>query len=382
MTRKYTKLAPLALCISAAPALAQQPDTDRIEQLEQQILSLQQQVTSSARDRVQFNGFFSAGYATSNNDAGLAGIVDEAEINDLSLMALQGTFSLSDDTQAIMQLMSRGEEDWDTELEWAYLSHQLTNDLQVRAGKMRLPFFMYSDSLEVGYAQPWARPPSVVYSPTITSYVGADASYTYNLTGSSISTQVFGGNSQTNDSSQDRDIEVRNIAGLTIGWTDYIWSLRALAATAETNLLANGASLADNSRTKFFGVGFGYDDGTWQIISELIRQEVDGVIADTDAAYLSVGRRIGSITPYAVVGWTESKDDDERAGSPLSALNTHRDEYSLGLRWDVLSGVAVKFDWTHARGLGDAPGGLDAASVFADELDSTNVYTVKIDSAF
>ena len=70
MTRKYTKLAPLALCISAAPALAQQPDTDRIEQLEQQILSLQQQVTSSARDRVQFNGFFSAGYATSNNDAG------------------------------------------------------------------------------------------------------------------------------------------------------------------------------------------------------------------------------------------------------------------------------------------------------------------------
>ena len=281
-----------------------------------------------------------------------------------------------------MQLMSRGEEDWDTELEWAYLSHQLTNDLQVRAGKMRLPFFMYSDSLEVGYAQPWARPPSVVYSPTITSYVGADASYTYNLTGSSISTQVFGGNSQTNDSSQDRDIEVRNIAGLTIGWTDYIWSLRALAATAETNLLANGASLADNSRTKFFGVGFGYDDGTWQIISELIRQEVDGVIADTDAAYLSVGRRIGSITPYAVVGWTESKDDDERAGSPLSALNTHRDEYSLGLRWDVLSGVAVKFDWTHARGFGDAPGGLDAASVFADELDSTNVYTVKIDSAF
>ena len=102
----------------------------------------------------------------------------------------------------------------------------------------------------------------------------------------------------------------------------------------------------------------------------------------SDAAYLSVGRRIGSITPYAVVGWTESKDDDERAGSPLSALNTHRDEYSLGLRWDVLSGVAVKFDWTHARGFGDAPGGLDAASVFADELDSTNVYTVKIDSAF
>lgn len=382
MTRKYTKLAPLALCISAAPALAQQPDTDRIEQLEQQILSLQQQVTSSAIDRVQFNGFFSAGYATSNNDAGLAGIVDEAEINDLSLMALQGTFSLSDDTQAIMQLISRGEGGWDTELEWAYLSHQLTNDLQVRAGKMRLPFFMYSDSLEVGYAQPWARAPSVVYSPTITSYVGADASYTYNLTGSSISTQVFGGNYQTNGSSQDRYIEVRNIAGLTIGWTDYVWSLRALAATAEANLLANGASLADNSRTKFFGVGFGYDDGTWQIISELIRQEVDGVIADTDAAYLSVGRRIGSITPYAVVGWTESKDDDERAGSPLSALNTRRDEYSLGLRWDVLSGVAVKFDWTHARGFGDAPGGLDAASVFADKLDSTNVYTVKIDSAF
>lgn len=382
MRQKYFKLAPLALCICATPALAQQTDTERLEQLEQQVLSLQQQVTSTAADRVQLNGFFSTGYATASNDAGLAGITEEAEITDLSLMALQGTFTLSDDTQAIMQLVSRGEEDWDTELEWAYLSHQLTNDIKVRAGKMRLPFFMYSDSLEVGYAQPWARPPTVVYNPTITSYVGADATYTYNLGSSSITTQIFGGNSNTNDTSQNRDIDVRNVAGLSIGWSDYVWSLRALASTAETNMLTDSVSFADNDRTNFFGLGFGYDDGTWQIISEVIRQEVDGVIADTDSAYISVGRRIGSFTPYAVVGWTESKDDDERASSPLSSLDTRRDEYSLGMRWDVLSGVAVKFDWTHARGFGEKPGGLDATSVFAEDLDSTNVYTVKIDSAF
>lgn len=155
MTRTYFKTAPLALCLTATPALAlAQSDTDRLEQLEQQVSSLQQQLTTSAADRVQFNGFFSTGYATADNDAGLAGITEESESNDLSLMALQGNFSLTDETQAVMQFISRGANDWETKLEWAYLSHQLTNELQVRAGKMRLPLFTYSDYLDVAMPNP------------------------------------------------------------------------------------------------------------------------------------------------------------------------------------------------------------------------------------
>lgn len=381
MTHTYFKFAPLLLGMSIAPALAQS-DAERLKHLEQQVSSLQQQLTSTAADRVQLNGFLSTGYATASNDAGLAGIAEDSEINDLSLMALQGNFRLSDDTQAVMQFLSRGEHDWNTKLEWAYLSHQLTNDLQVRAGKMRGPLFKYSDSLDVAYAQPWARAPQVIYGLVNNSnFVGADALYTHNLRNSSLTAQVFTGGS---DNSKEVELEYKNSIGLNLEWTDYVWFARAIASyTPDITIDTAEGTFADEDRGTFLGLGFGYDDGVWQIISEFARLEVDGVVADTDAAYISLGRRVGNFTPYAVVGWTESMDDDERTGSPLAAaFDTRRDEYSLGVRWDVLSGVAVKFDWTHARGFGDEPGGLDVGSVFANDIESTNIYTVKIDSAF
>ena len=40
---------------------------------------------------------------------------------------------------------------------------------------MRLPLFMESETLEIGYGQPWARPPEAVYDPVpVRSYLGGD----------------------------------------------------------------------------------------------------------------------------------------------------------------------------------------------------------------
>ncbi|MGO1500347.1 MAG: hypothetical protein ACTHWH_03560 [Marinobacter sp.] len=317
---------------------------------------------------------------------------------------------MTDKSQAVLQLIGRGADDWEPEVEWAYLSHRPTNNLQLRAGKMRLPMFMYSDSLEVGYSQPWARPPESVYGPiTIKSYVGADATYTTNFDSSALTTQVFTGfTDEEGDTSQ---VEFRNTVGLTLSWTNYVWTLRGVAATAEatvdaTRLAAVAAAnelqlvpgqsvLADEARGNFYGIGLGYDDGTWQVISEVTRAELDGKFADTDSAYISVARRFGSITPYAVIGWIESRDNDERTGAflaqgtptpvpavPESVLNTRRDEYSLGVRWDITPGVALKADVTHITGFDKAAGGLNPAFVLTNDDDSTNVYTVKLDAAF
>lgn len=388
MNRTLFRMTPLALCLAAASVSAQTTD-EKVEALEQRLNSLQQQLTSAQSDRVRLNGFFSTGYARASNNDGFAGVTEKSNVKDLSLFALQGSFQVNSNTQAVLQLIGRGEDDWDPSMEWAYISHRPTNDLQLRAGKMRLPFFMYSDSLEVGYAQPWARPPEAVYEPAgITSFVGADAAHTLNFDSSSLTTTVFGGftDEDATTAGQEVDVELRNAAGITLLWTDYVWTARAVAATAETTIDFESAlvplpPIADADRSNFYGVGFGYDNGNWQILSEVTRIEVDGYNADTDSAYLSVGHRFGSLTPYAVIGWVDSVDDDERAGTPYASLDSRRDEYSLGLRWDVTPGVAIKGDVTHARGYQDAPGGLEPTDP-SDIHDSTNVYTVKIDSAF
>lgn len=396
------RFAPLALAIAAAPSLAQDSDQD-LTRLQQQLNAMQQQLNSMRDTGVTFNGFFSTGYARASNDAGFAGVTEKTSVADLSLLALQGTFDVTDKSQVVMQLVGRGADDWDPQMEWAYLSHRPTNNLQLRVGKMRIPFFLYSDSLEVGYAQPWARPPQSVYGPiAVTSYVGADASYTLNFDNSSLIATGFSG--FTDEDGNSGDVQLRNIFGLNLSWTDYIWTLRAVAATAEADIDATrlGALAADNGITlpagttvladgddgNFFGLGATYDDGRWQIIGEVTRVELDGKFADTDSAYLSVGHRFGAWTPYLAFGWIESQDDDERTGAfipgfvPESILNYDREEFSVGTRWDITPGVAIKADITHARGLDDGPGNLNTPYMLTTNTDSTNVYTVKIDSAF
>ena len=403
LMKRFFTVAPLALAIAATPALAQ--DTEQtLERMQQQLNSMQQQLNSARNTGVRFNGFFSTGYARASNDAGYAGITEESEVKDLSLFALQGTFDVTQQSQIVMQLVGRGADDWEPKVEWAYLSHRPTNNLQLRAGKMRIPFFMYSDSLEVGYAQPWARPPQSVYGPiAVTSYVGADATYNFNFDNSSLTTTFFTG--FTDEEGNSGDVELRNIAGLNLTWTDYVWTVRAVAATAEADIDATrlaalvppnvtvDSQLADGDRGNFYGLGASYDDGSWQIIGEVTRVEVDGKFADTDSAYLSVGHRFGSWTPYIAAGWTESKDDEERLGLfinqpqagivvPENILNYQRNEYSVGTRWDITPGVAIKADITHVRGLQKGAGNLNTEYMLTNNTNSTNVYTLKLESAF
>lgn len=404
LMKKLFSVAPLALAIAAAPALAQESTEDTLKRMQQQLNSMQQQLNSAKDTGVRFNGFFSTGYARASNDAGYAGITDESEVKDLSLFALQGTFDVTQKSQIVMQLVGRGSDDWEPNVEWAYLSHRPTNNLQIRAGKMRIPFFMYSDSLEVGYAQPWARPPQSVYGPiAVTSYVGADASYNWNFDNSSLTATGFTG--FTDEDGNSGDVQLRNIGGMNLTWTDYVWTVRGVAATAEAEINATrlaalvppiitvDSQLADGDRGNFFGLGASYDDGNWQIIGEVTRVEVDGKFADTDSAYLSVGHRFGSWTPYIATGWTESKDDNERQGLfinqpqagvvvPESILNYQRNEYSVGTRWDITPGVAIKADITHVRGLDKGFGNLNTGYMLTSNTDSTNVYTLKLESAF
>ncbi len=401
--KKFLVIAPLALAVAAGSAAAQQSTDDTLARMQQQLNSMQQQLNAAKNDRVRFNGFFSTGVARASNDAGYAGITEKTNVADLSLLALQGTFNVTEKSQAVLQLVGRGSDDWEPQVEWAYLSHRPTNNLQLRAGKMRIPFFMYSDSLEVGYAQPWARPPQSVYGPiAITSYVGADATYNFNFDNSSLTATAFTG--FTDEDGNSGDVQLRNIGGVNLTWTDYVWTVRGVAATAEATidatrlgklaasqgitLPAGATQLASGDRGNFYGIGASYDDGNWQIISEITRVEVDGQYADTDSAYLSVGHRFGSWTPYVAAGWTESKDDDERTGAfipgavPESILNYQREEYSVGTRWDITPGVAIKADITHVRGLEKGYGNLNTVYMLNHDTNSTNVYTLKLDSAF
>ncbi|PAV27116.1 hypothetical protein CF392_02280 [Tamilnaduibacter salinus] len=401
MRHTLSRRASLALSVAliSSGALAQSND-ERLDALESRVDSLQQDLRAAGEQRVTFNGFLSTGYARASNDAGFDGVTEESEAQSLTLFGLQGRFDISDSTNATVQLLSFGEDsgrsDFATQLEWGYISHELQNGLRVRAGQMRIPLFMYSDSLDLGYAQPWARSPGVVYNQvTLSNYTGVDAAKRFSLGGGSVRAQAFGGHSSEEQTvaGQPGDIELRNLVGGVLSWSDYTWTLRGVAARADTSFEFLGNDEVDG---EFYGFGVEYDDGSLMAISEVTRREVGGIFADTDSAYATVGYRIDGVMPYATVGWLESQDDNLRSGQafsvqpspgvtasiPAAVLNEQRTVYSLGARYDVMPGVALKADWTHARNFGDTNGGLSGNGALTPTFEHTNVYTVKIDAAF
>lgn len=408
------KTVSLAVACALVPCavFAEQSTEQKIAQLEQQVQALQKQQTASLTDKFNFNGFISGAYVSADNDAGYNYTDNSANFSQDSKIGFQGTFNISDDTQAVMQLMMRGEYDWDVEAEWAYLSHKFDNGIKVRGGKLRVPLFMYSDYLDIGYAQPFARPPEEVYAAVpFSSYTGAGISYDVEYDDSTLSMQAFGGESDVKNT----NVELSNLMGANLSWTDEVWTLRGVYATAILNgditqtsrqsITPPGApptfinvestlmSLNDD-RGEFIGVGASYDDGEMLAVFEWTRAEIDGAYPDTDAGYITLGYRIKAFTPYVTVAYLESQDNDER--TPVSAqtalqsivFNSERTAYSLGLRWDALDNLAVKFDVTYANDFGDSSGGFSANAATFNPLtgtfmyDDTLVYTVKFDAVF
>ncbi|XOZ32552.1 hypothetical protein ACMDCT_10070 [Halomonadaceae bacterium KBTZ08] len=402
-----TKQSRLAVCLligaGVTGAQAQEAQGERLDRLESELERLQEDMRASRDRDFRINGFMSTGYARASNDAGYAGITEDSEVRSQTLFAVQGTFDLNDQTKATFQLLSRGEpkaaggDRWETQLEWGYVSHKMDNGLRLRAGKMRTPLFMYSDSLDLGYAQPFAKAPDAVYDQvSLSSFTGADATYNFDVLGQSIRTQVFAGHSENQDLSG--GTELRNTAGAVVSWTDYTWTVRGVAARADlsiVNLLAGTPSplSIDDQDGKFYGLGIEYEQGNIMAVSEITRRDTDGVFPERDGAYATLGYRFDGVMPYVTYAWVETQDDDKRPVAPtspaaaLAALNEKREDYSLGVRWDVIPGIALKADWTHSRAFGDTSGALAGnATSFAsgqgNRFDHTNVYTLKLDAAF
>lgn len=387
------KTVSLAVACALVPSavMAEQNTEQKIAQLEQQVKALQKQQTASLTEKFNFNGFISGAYISADNDAGYNAADTSANFSRDSKIGFQGTFNISNSTQAVMQLMMRGENDWEVEAEWAYLSHRFDNGIKVRGGKLRVPLFMYSDYLDVGYAQPFARPPEEVYAAVpFSSYTGAGMSYDVEYDDSTLTMQAFGGESDVKNT----NVELSNLMGANVSWTDEIITLRGVYGTAilDGDITGLGSTIMSMSdaRAEFIGVGASYDNGEMLAVAEWTRAETEGAYPDTDAGYITLGYRIKAFTPYVTVAYIESQDNDERASALVQRIffDAQRTAYSVGMRWDALDNVAVKFDVTYANDFGNTAGNMSANSATFNPFtgafmyDDTMVYTVKFDAVF
>lgn len=400
MKKAFTML-PLAIACISPLALAT-TTSERLAQLEQELAILQEASSyETLSDRMSINGFFTGKMGVANNDAGYGnrtGVEGYTKDPDFSLgskLGLQGTFSLTEQTQIIGQLVARGDENWSPEMEWGFLSHDFDNGFVVRLGRLRVPLYMYSDYLEVGYAQPWATPPpEVYYVVPVSSFDGIDILYDTDVGDGTLTLQgVLGHAVDVADENPFHvDVEFKNTVGLSATYSYNEWTFRTnyfqteiessnIYLDAQGNQIPSLKSF-DEESAYFAGVGVSYDNGHLLAISEYTISDVDNGYSDTKSGYLTLGYRIDAFTPYATYSFLETTDDEERASDPIGSavLNWERTAYSIGTRYDISSNLSVKADVTYVDGFGDTGGAL--TGVLENDYDETIVYTISFDAVF
>jgi len=137
-------------------------------------------VSVSSLAEVSINGFGSivAGKLTSG-DGYIAEYTNLAiyegssvDFSQETRLGVQISADINEKTSATSQLVMRGANDYDVELSWLFLTYQIDNDKKVQLGRLRLPVYHFSEYMDVGYAYPWLRIPSDTYSLDVTNYNG------------------------------------------------------------------------------------------------------------------------------------------------------------------------------------------------------------------
>lgn len=329
------------------------------------------------------NGFASvkAGM-TLGSDEQLYGYTDELDFKNESLFAVQVMSDLGEKLSVTAQLLGRGREDFDAEFEWAFISYAINDNTQINAGRLRTPFYKYSDFKDVGYAYDWARVPEAVYNLDFDNIEGISLYRTGTIGQFDSTLQLIAGafDGDAVVTGLTVSAQIDNILGATWELSRDWFSLRLAYLTGKTTLsnadidglaailAANGLTAVasaidvDDETSTFMGLAATIDKNDWVMVAEITRTEVeDSVIAEQNGYYVSLGHRFGSITPYLSY---EKRDNDAKseiiamlpAGVPaqlvggvalaVNRFETKRDAWNLGLRYDFHPSAAFKAQLT------------------------------------
>ncbi len=276
----------------------------------------------------------------------------------LSTLGIQLSASLTEKSRLVSQLVGKGDEEhFDIAADWVYYQHEMSPQWSFKFGRMRTPFFLLSEYLDVTYAVPWADMPDEVYDilEPFANYEAADLTYRYELSESTITLQTQYGRliGDTWD--------IQETVSFNAQWSDEYWTLRAgiargSAVILEDNaLLSNPAVINANIYEKhhvienkgyeamFYSLATHFDDGQWLGIAEWTRLTVEGITVDQDAYYVTLGRRWGNWTPHLTYGDAKSQDDKIRRRNNIARrIDVDLYRWAIGVRWDFESGTALK----------------------------------------
>lgn len=406
-----------------------------VEDLAKSVERVEKQLAQKSDSNLKINGFVTAAATVANEDVNRFNTSNVVNFRGLSKAGVQLTYQLNDKADATIQMVARtsddGEDVWNVDAEWAYLGYQVTDDVKVRAGRLRIPFYMYSESLDVGYSYPWARPPLSVYRSPLTAYDGMDVLYDFNAGSVKNRLQVWMGSyadSSDGPAGIPDDLQLKDQYGinLTSSWGDF--TARAMAFT----IAIDGTTTIDVSgpvvpgvpyvpvllqvdaedKLDYSSLGFQWDNGQYFVITETtdLRSQKGLFFTDEKSGYISGGMRIQDWTPYATYGWAYTANEGDFVGvfdgaavcgGPAVAggaadnktCSSQSKNIALGLRKELGDGMSLTMQWDHYYDFGGTNGyfgfagysstGFPAPTTTSGQgWNNADTYTVSLDAVF
>ena len=396
---------------------------------------------ASALD-LSYNGFSTAAYSQTDTDQAQVGFSGQPEGIDStgsagfdSKLGVQVAARFNDVFSATVQGVAYSDltSEWEPHLDWAYVRAQVLPSLSARAGLLRTPMFMFSDSVFIGYANVWLRAPLEIYNQSpVYQLRGADLNWRTSVGPVTVGLQPYFGESHVDTASRDE------LTGVTTKTTLHATGWGGLVATAEYGSLSLRAAYSrmkietdiaavqplidavesipaafcggcaelardmhfDGARFKALALGAQYDDGTNVGIAEYAKRSDNGkvIAADMHGAYVTYGRRFGNFMPYVTkaihrIDSPTTTDAIPAVGllAPLAfgvnqaiGSTSDQDSYSIGMRYElpsfsVVKGALLKVQYDRI----DTDGGPGNLNFVTPEFDGTvDMFGMSIDFIF
>lgn len=320
--------------------------------------------------------------------------------------------------QAKLAPSMRKADRWDPSISWAFVSWRPSNEWLVRAGKLRVPLYLFSENLDVGQSYDFAHMPAETYAiaPT-TDMHGLYVTRAWNLEQSEVNLDLVAGQARVYHRFHLRDtgasyvhVQTRLVGG-ALSWRSDELTLRFGFGRAHTKLGASSSfpvdvqatalapgftayvptALTNRIANDIFALGADWQPGHgWRLLAEYVHniQHKTRHGFDTQGGHVALLKTTGRWTPYVVASGLKSASGQKRTREALEAVRApawippaqaamveasqrmlvdgipYHDQYTLalGTSFALNPHSKLKLQWAHTRVLSgssfiDSPSG-------------------------
>lgn len=345
---------------------------------------------NTPEDKFSFSGFGQLVVGKLNTDkANYNDYDDSFSFKSESLLGLQFDYKFTEQLSLSSQVIAYSNSKSSSGISWLTLNYQPNKNVLVKIGKLKVPFFNYSDISNVGFSYPWITLPEQVYNDYMFDEVdGIFFRYDVPVSIFALNLEGYWGSKKGTYYIGDDliEVDVDDLKGLIANISANNLSLRASVHQAHNNsgdrrilefsnqlrqigFSESAESLSLKGDVSFYQASINYDTLDYFIRSEWSKISPNKIaIPIVESSYLTIGYNHFPFT----VSLTRSASNISYSGrasdiplgvsQELDALSNiynftydslpkdTLDSTSLGLRWDWQTNIAIKTDVTWLKG--------------------------------